>query len=214
VDAVILLHGLWRSRWSMAWPLYRLRAAGFHAVAITYPSRRQPIEELSRYVAAKLPDPAGGRVHFVTHSLGGLVVRHLIRTSRPQWLGRVVMMAPPNQGSRLARQLAQSRVMRALAGPIGPLLASSPDEIALALGPVDFELGVIAGDVPRSVLAGWLAGPSDGRLLIPETQVEGMTDFVAVRRCHALLMNDARAIRQTVHFLRHGRFERPANTSD
>jgi alpha-beta hydrolase superfamily lysophospholipase len=210
VDLVVLLHGLWRSRWSMAWPLHRLRAAGFHAVAISYPSRSQSIDGLSRFVAARLPDPADGRLHFVTHSLGGLVVRHLIRTTRPAWLGRVVMMAPPNQGSRLARRLARSRVMRALAGPVGPLLASAPDEIARALGPVDFELGVIAGHVQRSVLAGWLAGPSDGRLLIPETHVEGMTDVVTVRRCHALLMNDARAIEQTVHFLRHGSFDRSA----
>ena len=209
MDVVVLLHGLWRSRLSMAWPLYKVRAAGFRAVAITYPSRTRPIEGLSSYVAERLPDPAGGRVHFVTHSLGGLVVRHLAQRRQSDWLGRVVMIGPPNQGSRLARRLAQSRVMRALAGPVGPLLALPPEEIAQVLGPVDFELGVIAGDVRRSVLAGWLAGPSDGRLLIPETQVEGMTDFVAVPRGHALLMNDPRTIEQTIHFLRHGVFRRP-----
>jgi len=192
----------------MAWPLHKVRRAGFDAVAITYPSRSQPIEGLSRYVAERLPDGADRRVHFVTHSLGGLVVRHLAWTNPGIRVGRVVMIGPPNQGSRLARRLARSRVMRRLAGPIGPLLASPPDEVARLLGPVDFELGVIAGDVRRSVLAGWLAGPSDGRLLIPETQVEGMQDFVAVRRGHALLMNDPRTIEQTIHFLRHGSFRR------
>ncbi len=209
MDVVVLLHGLWRSKWSMAWPLYQVRRAGFEAVAITYPSRSQPIEGLSRHVAERLPALADGRVHFVTHSLGGLVVRHLARTSPHVRVGRVVMIGPPNQGSRLARRLARSRTMRRLAGPVGPLLAAPPDEIARRLGPVDFELGVIAGDVRRSVLSGWLEGPSDGRLLIPETQTEGMTDFVAVRRGHALLMNDPRTIEETIHFLRHGRFRRP-----
>lgn len=208
MDVVVLLHGLWRSKLSMAWPLYRVRQAGFTAVAMTYPSRSAPIEGLSDFVARRLPPAPGGRIHFVTHSLGGLVVRHLARTQPAVPVGRVVMIGPPNQGSRLARHLARSRAMRRLAGPIGPLLASPPDEIARVLGPVDFELGVIAGDVRRSVLAGWLAGPSDGRLLIPETQIAGMRDFVAVRRGHALLMNDARTIDQTIHFLRHGAFER------
>jgi triacylglycerol lipase len=208
MDVVVLLHGLWRSRLSMAWPLYKIRAAGFRAVAMTYPSRSRPIEGLSSYVAERLPDPGGGRVHFVTHSLGGLVVRHLAKSNRPEWLGRVVMIGPPNQGSRLARRLARSRTMRALAGPVGPLLAAPPEEVVRVLGPVEFELGVIAGDVRRSVLAGWLAGPSDGRLLVPETQIEGMSDFVAVPRGHALLMNDARTIEQTIHFLRHGSFRR------
>lgn len=208
MDVVVLLHGLWRSKWSMAWPLYRIRRAGFSAVAMTYPSRSASIEGLSGYVAEHLPETSGGRIHFVTHSLGGLVVRHLARTRQAVPVGRVVMIGPPNQGSRLARHLARSRAMRRLAGPIGPLLASPPEEVARVLGPVGFELGVIAGDVPRSVLAGWLAGPSDGRLLIPETQIEGMRDFVAVRRGHALLMNDTRTIDQTIHFLRHGTFAR------
>jgi len=209
MDVVVLLHGLWRSKWSMAWPLYKVRKAGFTAVAMTYPSRFQPIEGLSSYVAERLPDTSG-RVHFVTHSLGGLVVRHLARVHPGIPIGRVVMIGPPNRGSRLARHLSGSRVMRRLAGPVGPLLASPPEEIARLLGPVDFELGVIAGDVRRSVLAGWLAGPSDGRLLIPETQVDGMVDFVAVQRGHALLMNDPTTIAQTIHFLRHGAFKRAA----
>jgi hypothetical protein len=193
----------------MAWPEVRLRAAGFRTRSITYPSRRLPLPELARYVAARLPDAQGAPLHFVTHSLGGLVVRELVRACRPPALGRVVMMGPPNQGSDLARQLQGSRVLQHLAGPIGPLLVSDAASVAARLGPVDFELGVIAGDVPRSLLRRRLTGAGDGRVLVAETHVDGMADLVVVGRCHAFLMNNGEAIEQTIHFLRHGRF-RPA----
>ncbi|HUF47496.1 MAG TPA: alpha/beta hydrolase [Vicinamibacterales bacterium] len=207
MDTVVLLHGLWRSRWSMAWPAWRLRAAGFRTVGITYPSRRMPIDALAHYVARRLPDPGAGRLHFMTHSLGGLVVRELVRTARPPGLGRVVMIGPPNQGSDLARQLQGSRVLRALAGPVGPLLASEADAVTARLGPVDFEVGVIAGAVARSVLARRFDGPGDGRVLVSETRVEGMADLVVVGRGHAFIMNSGPVIDQTIHFLQHGRFQ-------
>ena len=211
MDSVVLLHGLWRSRWSMVLPYWRLRAAGFHVVGIDYPSRSRPIEELARHVAERLPDAAAaGRLHFLTHSLGGLVTRHLIRTRRPANLGRVVMLSPPNQGSHLARRLQRSRFMRAAAGPIGPLLTSAPGEVATLLGPVDFDLGIIAGDTRRSVLSGWFEGPSDGRVTVDEARVEGMADLLVVPRGHAFIMNDPRVIDQAIHFLRHGQFRRDA----
>jgi len=207
VDTVVLLHGLWRSRWSMALPGLRLRAAGFRPVGITYPSRSQPIGALARHVADRLPDPGDGRMHFLTHSLGGLVARSLIRAHRPRKLGRVVMLSPPNQGSALARRLSGSRFLRAAAGPVGSVLTSGREEMAALFGPIDFDLGIIVGDVPSRIGHG-LGDPNDGRVSLEEARVEGMKDLLVVPRHHAFIMNDATVARQAAQFFRHGTFER------
>ena len=208
MDRVVLLHGLFRSPLSLAVPYLRLRAAGFHPVGINYPSRSRPLEALAEHVASRLPDAGEGRVHFLTHSLGGLVVRALIRAQRPSNLGRVVMLSPPNQGSELARRLRRSRFLRRAAGPVGLQLTAAPEEMADLLGPVDFDLGIIAGRVSRTIAAPILEGDGDGRVLIDETRVEGMADFLVVPRGHAFIMNDAEVVAQAVHFFRHGTFRR------
>ncbi len=191
----------------MVLPGLRLRAAGFRAVGITYPSRSRPLDALAEHVAASLPRSDDGRLHFLTHSLGGLVVRRLIRSHRPPNLGRVVMLSPPNQGSELARRLSGSRFLRAAAGPVGSVLVLEPSRMSGLLGAIDFELGVIVGEVASRVGRG-LAGPSDGRVLVDEARIEGMKDFLVVPRHHAFIMNDPTIARQAAHFFRHGTFER------
>ena len=106
-DHIVLVHGLWRTPMSWVFPQRRLRAAGYQAVSINYPSYARPIEDLAHFVARRLPANPTGRIHFLTHSLGGLVVRYLLRTERPANLGRVVMLSPPYQGSQLARRLTR-----------------------------------------------------------------------------------------------------------
>jgi hypothetical protein len=203
---VVLLHALGRTRWSLWWAEWYLRRAGFAPLSIGYPSRRRPIEELAEMVRRQLPRGAGPSVHFLTHSMGGIVLRHLVRGGRPPNLGRVVMLGPPNRGSQLASRLKDNWLFRLATGPAGQQIGSEVDSVPNRLGPVDFELGVIAGMSTLDPFGRLVAGASDGKVSLDETRVEGAADWIAVRRAHALLVNDGKVLAQAVHFFRHGRF--------
>ena len=150
---------------------------------------------------------AGGRIHFLTHSMGGLVARYLLRVDRPEHLGRVVMLAPPNQGSQVAAKLRGLELFRKVMGPAAQQLGSGTERIADLLGPVDFELGVITGDRPLGQpTARMIEGPNDGKVAVDEARVEGMRDFLVVHRGHTFIMNDPEVIGQAAHFFETGRF--------
>lgn len=207
-DVVVLLHGLGRTSLSLLIAHALLRKAGYRCVSIHYPSRSRTIEELARYVRARLPDGTEGKVHFLTHSMGGLIARYLLRFDRPASLGRVVMLAPPNQGSQLAGRLRRSGIFEKVLGPAAKQLGSGSELLAELLGPIDFELGVITGDRPRGTpLARLIRGPSDGKVAIDEARIDGMADFLVVHRGHTFIMNDPKVIRQAAHFFETGSFE-------
>ncbi len=217
-DYVVLLHGLGRTHLSMAFPRLRLRYAGFEVVSIQYPSRRKPIPELARMVGADLQRRIADRrkrVHFLTHSLGGIVLRTLLSQERPAMrLGRVVMLAPPNQGSHLAERFANNPLFRATMGPAGRQLGAGPTDLPSQLGPADFEVGVIAGNKAASPWAFLMSRESDGTVSIDEAAVEGMADFLIVPRGHTFIMNDPAVIAQAIHFFRNGRFARSNDRSE
>ena len=212
-DYVVLLHGLGRTRFSMAIPQLRLRSAGFEVINIPYPSRRKPIEQLAEAVHSELGRKIGDhsrKVHFLTHSLGGIVVRALLtRQEFDAKLGYVVMLAPPNQGSQLANRLGDSQLFRAATGPAGQQLRAGPDSVAAKLGPVDYIVGVIAGKKVINPLHRLLNSESDGKVTLEEARLEGMADFLTVPRSHTFIMNDPRVIDQVIHFFRNGKFARP-----
>jgi pimeloyl-ACP methyl ester carboxylesterase len=202
---VVLLHGLGRSPRTFRWAERRLRRAGFSTTNIGYPSRRAPIEALADAVAERLPADARP-LHFLTHSLGGIVLRCLVQRRRPQHLGRVVMLGPPNGGSQLAARLKPRWYYRLVMGPAGQQIGTDADSIPRRLGPVDFPLGVIAGNRSLDPFRFLIGGESDGKISVEETRVEGMTDWWCLPRGHGFLLFDARVIDQAVHFFRHGRF--------
>ena len=212
-DYVVLLHGLGRTRLSMLIPQQRLKSAGFDVINIQYSSRSKPIEQLAEAVHSELcrriEDPQR-RVHFLTHSLGGLVVRALLaRHEFDVNLGNVVMLAPPNQGSQLANRFGDSPLFRATTGPAGQQLRAGPGGVISKLGPVDYIVGVISGNKAISPLSRLLSGDSDGKVTLEETRLEGMADFLTVPRGHTFIMNDPRVIDQAIHFFRNGKFARP-----
>jgi hypothetical protein len=184
----------------------RLRKAGFATTSIGYPSRRKPIDELAAEVAARLPADCQ-RLHFFTHSLGGIILRYLVKAARPANLGRAVMVGPPNRGSQLASRLRAAWYYRLAMGPAGQQIGADQDSVPNTLGPVDFELGVIAGTRTLDPFRFLVAGDSDGKVAVDETRVEGMADWWSLPRGHALLMWDRRVVDQAAHFFRHGRFE-------
>lgn len=209
-ECVLLLHGLARTEHSMA-PLAERLAAEYRVVNLAYPSREAPIERLSATVGRGLAAcrvSGAARTHVVTHSLGGILLRHYLEHRTVPDLGRTVMLGPPNQGSEIVDALRHLALFEWVNGPAGHQLGTGPDSVPRALGPVDFELGVIAGT--RS-LEPWvshhLPGPNDGKVAVAATRVEGMADFVRLPVTHTFMMRDERVHAQVLHFLRHGRFD-------
>jgi triacylglycerol lipase len=210
--SVVLLHGLGRGPWAMKLLERRLADAGYRVHNLGYPRRAVTIEEMvaevhDQYLECCPQDE--GRIHFVTHSLGGLVLRAYLAEHSPANLGRAVMLAPPNGGSEIVDRLAGWRLFSALLGPIAPQLGTGPEDLPARLPVPDCEVGVIAGDQwinPVGLFV--LPSPHDGTVSVEGTRLEGMKDHLIVPHAHPFIMNSTQVARETIHFLRHGRFER------
>ena len=216
-DCVFVLHGLGRSKNSMKTLEEALAGQGFRVVNIDYPSTRFPVEFLADTVLDAVirhhAPECRGRVHFVTHSLGGIVVRAYLKNHHPDNLGRVVMISPPNQGTELVDRLRKYPIFRAFGSPAGLQMGTGPDSLPSKLGAVDFELGVIAGRKSINPFYSWLIpGPDDGVVAVGRTRVEGMKDFIVVPHSHTFIMKKKDVIDQVIHFLRNGAF-RPGEIS-
>lgn len=191
----------------------RLASDGYRTANWGYASRTHDLGAIADQLSPKLADFAdgeNGRVHIVTHSMGGLVARVLLARGRPRRLGRVVMLAPPNQGSEVADRLAAFPPYRWWFGPAGAQLVTRRDAKTAGLfAPIDYELGVIAGS--RSLYpaaSALLPRPNDGRVSVAATVVEGMADHIVLPTSHPMIVRDRAAIEQVVAFLRDGGFSR------
>ena len=208
-DCVVLLHGLARTAESMEPLAEGLEDRGYTVVNVDYPSRAHPIEELAPMAvdAGMSGCPAETRVSFVTHSLGGILVRYYFANNDPGPLGRVVMIAPPNQGSEVVDNLRGVPGFSAFNGPAGAQLGTGEESIPLSLGPVDFDVGVIAGDRTfNPILSQFLPNPDDGKVSVERTKVDGMLDFIVVPESHPFIMSAPEVLEQVVSFIETGRF--------
>jgi len=211
-DSVVLLHGLGRSPRSLLAVEWRLRRAGFQVVNLGYPSRRltvaQAVHRHLQPALDRLPRPAGGRVHFVTHSLGGILFRAWAAQRSPDFpLGRAVLLAPPNRGSEILDRLGRQPWVRRLLGPVVEELTTAPESLPARLGPVPPETGVIMGrQALIPLFRPWLGAESDGIVTVAGGRVEGLADFQVMRGDHTFLMWRPQVLRAVEHFLREGRF--------
>jgi pimeloyl-ACP methyl ester carboxylesterase len=214
-ETVVLLHGLGRSPWSMAYLASRLERAGYHVVNLSYPSRTVPIEALAAsWLPARLDESGAAtaaRVHLVTHSMGGIMLRlWLTRRAAPANLGRVVMLAPPNAGSEISDRLVAFPPFRWFTGINGRRLGTRPTDLPRSLGPWPVgapTLGIIAGDHSLNPLfSAWLPGPNDGKVSVASTKLSGMSDAIVLHHSHTWLAWHDDTAAQVVGFLRDGRF--------
>ncbi len=213
-DYVVLLHGLMRSSSSMK-PLEKyLSNQGFQVINLDYPSTKFPIEVLVKNIARQIKEEGKKRgigsaknVHFVTHSLGGIIIRWYLKDHKPKNLGRVVMISPPNQGSEVVDRFRKYSWYKWMTGPVGQELGTDSASVPNQLGAVDFELGVITGNRTIDPLGSWvIPGEDDGRVSVKRAKIEGMSDFLVLPHSHTFIMSRDNVMAQVVYFLINGEF--------
>ncbi len=209
-DCVVLLHGLAESPLTMAAVEAALRSGGYTVANIAYPSTSEPIEALmTRYVEPLFDQfREAKRLHFVTHSLGGVLLHSALSARLPANLGRVVMTAPGLKGSEALEVYRRSWLFRMLFGPAASQSGTGQDAFARVLDQqARYPLGVIAGCVSLDPVANLVVPwPHDGKISVARTRIQGMADHIVLMTPHDLTASDPVAIAQILHFLAHGHF--------
>jgi len=209
-ECVILLHGLARTSRSMASLERALKKAGYHTYNHNYASTKHTVQYLAGRTLPKAIQACAKnqKIHFVTHSMGGILLRQYLQEHSIENLGRVVMLGPPNQGSEVVDTLGNFPGFKLINGPAGMQLGTDTQSIINALPPVDFELGVISGT--RSInliLSQILPKPNDGKVSVESTKVEGMSKHLVLPVTHTFMMNNKKVIQAVLSFLKQGTFE-------
>jgi len=194
-DCVIVLHGLARTAFSMR-KIETALENDYKVINKTYPSRKHSIKELADIAIAPAIEQCSNkqRIHFVTHSLGGILVRQYLSEHDVRNIGNVVMLGPPNNGSELVDYFQSTKVtnwaFEKANGPAGAQLGTQDDSRPIDLGPVSFSLGVIAGNVSYSpVFSKAFEGDDDGKVSVASTKIDGMKDHIVLPVSHTFMMD-------------------------
>jgi len=210
-DVVVVLHGLARTHRSMLAVSVAARLRGYRVINWHYRSAFRSIAEHAQTFAREvLPRIENApNVHFVTHSLGGIIVRRFLATHTLPNLGRVVMLAPPNGGSEVADVLQHSALLARCVVPLRELGTAAME----ALPAVTYPVGVIAGSRSHIPLfSRWMNHvPNDGVVAVERTKLPGMADFIVLQRTHTMLPWSRDALAHVFGFLRDGRFSAPSS---
>jgi pimeloyl-ACP methyl ester carboxylesterase len=210
-QCVVLLHGLARTAHAMKKMEIALEKTGYTVVNQGYPSTKHPIQTLAAETlpAALAQCPDEGSIHFVTHSMGGILLRQYLSQHNIPRLGRTVMLGPPNQGSEVVDRLGAWAPFQWFNGPAGSQMGTGPNSIPNQLGPVNFPVGIIAGNQTINfLLSTQLPGPNDGKVTVERTKVEGMQDHLVLPVTHPFMMRNGGVIEQVKVFLATGAFNK------
>lgn len=211
-DKVVLLHGIIRRASSMSPVEGALRRKGYATLNVDYPSTRHSLEEIAELVHPAISafnEGNEGALHFVTHSMGGLVTRVYLAAHRPANLGRIVMMAPPNQGSEVADILRRFGAYKRLMGPAGQQLST---RAAAGLPVPDCPVGVIAGTRSVYPIASiFLRGENDGRVSARRTRISPEGPWMAFPVPHPTIMRHKGVHAAVESFLATGSFPQPVS---
>jgi len=212
-ECVILLHGLARSAASMEKLADRLTAEGYVVANVDYPSRKHDVEKLAFMAVDKglamcnKSKPA--KIHFITHSLGGILVRQYLQHNSIESMGRTVMLGPPNGGSEVVDKLNNVPGFKIINGPAGLQLGTGVNSIPNSLGPANFEVGIISGTKSINLFLSILIPETDdGKVSVESTHLENEKDFIEVPVSHPFIMKNDQVIEEVVFFLRNGVFEK------
>ncbi|HEX6995003.1 MAG TPA: alpha/beta hydrolase [Gammaproteobacteria bacterium] len=204
-DTVVVVHGLWMPGWETLLLRRRLEAAGYATVQFAYPTIRCGLDENVDRLAAFVAEVPGRRIHFVGHSLGGVLVLKLFERAPLVRAGRVVCLGSPLTGTHAGRVLESWPLGRRIAGRcIHDLIECGGCEAWSGAT----ELGIIAGDVPLGGgrLLGGLEKPHDGTVSVSETRLPGATEHIVLHCTHMSMLWSPVVAKHVVHFLRDGRF--------
>jgi len=201
-----------------------LEAEGYNVINVDYPSRSATIDELANKVfqvleeQARKPAPHVGqtfqsarKVHFVTHSMGGILLGRYLEDHDFPNLGNVVMLAPPSHGSEVPDKLGGLKLYQWINGPAGNQLGTQGHPLRLKAP--EFKLGIIAGDrTINPILSMLIPGPDDGKVSLARVKPEKYSDYLQLHVTHACMMRNREVIDQTIAFLENGTFNRAGRT--
>ncbi|MCP4346253.1 MAG: alpha/beta hydrolase [Desulfobacterales bacterium] len=212
-EFVVLLHGMARTKRSMCKLERHLVGKGYKTLNPGYPSTSKSIKSIAEEdipaAVAKCRKQKASKIHFVTHSLGGIVVRQYLQTNSLPKGSRIVMMGPPNHGSEIVDYLRGFFLFKWRNGPAGQELGTGKQSVPNTLKPIKAEVGIITGNKSFNPLfSGLISGPDDGKVSVESAKLEGMKDFIVLPCNHTFIMKNKAAMKQMVYFLENGKFER------